>query len=140
MAKASKKISRISVVADVEHDANLDMKNTPVTLCHPDDSFRRIKFINKSITNVPKRERKKKSKGLSKAEQEELNSEMQKIYKKCKKNSWKKITHNPLTGEPSNNKESKQGYESYNDCVKYLKEHKWGNKTLSGFLKLKGAK
>jgi hypothetical protein len=139
MAKASKKISRISVVADVEHDVNLD-PSAGVTLCHPDDTFRRISFITKDTKSVAKRQRKKKSKGLSKAEQEELNSEMQKIYKKCKKNSWKKITHNPLTGEPSNNKESKQGYESYNDCVKYLKEHKWGNKTLSGFLKLKGAK
>ena len=47
MAKASKKISRITVVADVEHDANLKIEDN-VTICHPDDTFRRIKFIERS--------------------------------------------------------------------------------------------
>ena len=129
MAKASKKISRISVVADVEHDANLKIEDN-VTICHPDDTFRRIKFIDKVAKTVPKRERKKKSKGMSKADIEQLNSEMKKIYAKCRNNKWKAIRYNPLTGEPSTKDTASKGYESYNDCVKNLKEFGYANKTV----------
>ena len=129
MAKASKKISRITVVADVEHDANLD-PSAGVTVCHPDDSFRRIKFITKDTKGVAKRERKKKSKGLTKAEQEQLQSEMDKIYAKCKNNKWKAIRYNPLTGEPSTKDTASKGYESYNECVKNLKKFGYANKAV----------
>lgn len=129
MAKASKKISRITVVADVEHDANLKIEDN-VTICHPDDTFRRIKFIDKNAKTVPKRERKKKSKGLTKAEQEQLQSEMNKIYAKCKNNKWKAIRYNPLTGEPSNKDTAAKGYENFNDCVKNLRKHGYHNKTV----------
>lgn len=129
MAKASKKISRITVVADVEHDANLKIEDN-VTICHPDDTFRRIKFIDKNAKTVPKRERKKKSKGMSKADVEQLNSEMKKIYAKCRNNKWKAIRYNPLTGEPSTKDTASKGYESYNECVKNLKEFGYANKAV----------
>ena len=129
MAKASKKISRITVVADVEHDANLNIEDN-VTICHPDDTFRKIKFIDKVAKTVPKRERKKKSKGLTKADIEQLNSEMKKIYAKCKNSKWKKIRYNVLTGEPSTKSNAAMGYESFNKCVKNLKEFGYANKSV----------
>jgi len=129
MAKASKKISRITVVADVEHDVNLD-PSTGVTLCHPDDTFRRIKFITKDATSVAKRQRKKQSKGMSKAELEELQSDMKKLYAKCKGGKWKKIRYDALTGEPSDKNNAAMGYESFNKCVKNLRKHNWFNKAV----------
>ena len=128
MAKASKKISRITVTADVEHDVSLD-PSAGVTLCHPDDTFRRIHFITKDVTSGPKKRSKKKSKGLSPKEQKDLNANMTKIYTQCKGGKWKRIWHN-VNGEPSNKQNATMGYSSYNECTKMLYKFKYFNKSV----------